>query len=243
MRAGRRRLALGALVTALLASACTTTPYDPFRIPAAELRERVRIIALAPLQANSEIADRARAREQIEPLVIARLEAGGFEVVPSAEMERYWRAAAADVGDVFDPVTGKVDPERYDAVESAVFHELRSEHAADAVLWLRIYTVDLYGAGSRTTFCGTTDDVYWPAGQLSRLQTATLVFATCLSTTLYDMEERELYGIRSGLETVETFAWQTRAERPLEGRLRDPARLQQAVEQTLGPLADRLAGR
>jgi hypothetical protein len=60
---------------------------------------------------------------------------------------------------------------------------------------------------------------------------------------LYDMEERELYGIRSGLETVETFARQTRAVRPLEQRLRDPVRIREAVEATVGPLADRTAER
>jgi hypothetical protein len=57
------------------------------------------------------------------------------------------------------------------------------------------------------------------------------------------MEERELYSIRSGLETLSTFARQTRAERPMGERLLDPARLQQAVDETLGPLAEAAAGR
>ena len=55
--------------------------------------------------------------------------------------------------------------------------------------------------------------------------------------------ERELYGIRAGLETIETFAAQTRAVRPLEQRLRSPVRLRQAVEAAVGPLADRADGR
>lgn len=228
---------------ALLAGACATKPYDPFRIPAAELRGRVHAIALAPLQVSASLADRSFARDRIEPLVVARLEKGGFAVVPSAEMERLWRAAAADVGGVFDPVSGEVDQERYDAVEASVFHDLRSQHRVDGVLWLRIYTVDIYLTGSSTTFCGTTDDVYWPAGQRAAVEETTLVRATCLSAVLYDMEERELYGIRSGLETVETFARQTRAVRPLEQRLRDPVRIREAVEATVGPLADRTAER
>lgn len=239
---GKGRIALCGLVAGLLASACAT-PYDPFRIPATELRERVRTIALAPLLVYVGVADRALAREQIEPLVSARLAAGGFQVVASAEMERIWRSAAADVGDVFDPVTGKVDQERYDLVEASVYHELRAEHDADAVLWMRVASVELHRAGADITYCGTSDAVYWPVGTFSVLETATLVVASCLSATLYDMEERELYSIRSGLEPIETFARQTLAERPFEERLQDPARLQQAVDATVGPLADRVAGR
>lgn len=232
-----RRALSGVLV--LLAAGCATKPYDPFRIPAAELRGRVRTIALAPLQVSADLADRSFARDQIEPLVVKRLEQGGFAVVPSAEMERLWRAAAADVGGVFDPVSGEVDRERYDAVEASVLHDLRSQQRVDGVLWLRIYTVDLYLAGATTTFCGTTGDVYWPGGRLGALEQATLVRASCLSAVLFDMEERELYGIRSGLETVETFASQTRAVRPPEERLRNPVRIRAAVEATVGPLADR----
>jgi hypothetical protein len=67
------------------------------------------------------------------------------------------------------------------------------------------------------------------------------VHAACLTVKLYDMEERQLYGIRSGLETIETFARQTRAARPRAERLQDPERLGQAVEATVGPLADRAA--
>jgi hypothetical protein len=203
------------------------------------------VIALAPVQALATVADREDARTKIEPLVTARLVAGGFEVVPSTEMEQRWRAAAADVGNVFDPVTGEIDQERHDAVEAAVYHELRTEREVDAVLWIGISTVELYQVGPTASFCGVEESTYWPGGVgvVSRLRPASLVLASCLSAQLYDMEERELYNIRSGLETVETFAWQTHAVRPLEERLRNASRIQQAVDATVGPLADRVAGR
>jgi len=51
------------------------------------------------------------------------------------------------------------------------------------------------------------------------------------------MEERELYAIRSGLETIETFARRTRAVRPRPERLQDVERLKETVESTIGPLA------
>jgi hypothetical protein len=240
---GKMRIARCGLAVLLLAGACATKPYDPYRIPVAELRARVHVIALAPIQALATVADREDARTKIEPLVTARLVAGGFQVVPSTEMEQRWRAAAADVGNVFDPVTGKIDQVRHDAVEAAVYHELRTERNVDAVLWIVISTVELYQVGPNAAFCGVDESTYWPGGVISRLQPATLVLGSCLSAQLYDMEERELYNIRSGLETVETFAWQTHAVRPLDERLRNASRLQQAVDATVGPLADRVAGR
>jgi hypothetical protein len=222
----------------LAATALACATYDPFRIPAGELRERVRTIAIVPLRVSAGVADPALAREKIEPLVAARLAAGGFRVVGADEVDRAWRATVAEIGDLFDPVTGELDEERFEAVEDAVHHQLRTEHGVDAVLWMRVHAVELYLTGAKATFCGTTDAVYWPGDGLGTFESTTLVLASCLSTTLYDMEERELYTIRSGLETIETYARQTRAERPLGERLQDPARLREAVEGTIGPLAD-----
>ena len=237
----RRARGLGTvagLTLVLIAVACAK-PYDPFRIPAAELRARVHTIALAPLRVSAGVAEPTRARQEIEPLVVEQLAAGGFQVVASDEMERLWRSAAAEVGDVFDPVSGERDEERYEAVEAAVYHELRLQYQVDAVLWMRIYAIELFLVGSRAAFCGTVGPVYWsnPEKQIDSSERATLVLATCVDAALYDLEERMLYGIRSGLETIETFARQTRAERPLEQRLRDPSRLREAVNATLGPLA------
>jgi hypothetical protein len=189
----------------------------------------------------SALADREHARAQIEPIVTERLQAGGYEVVPSAEMETLWRRAADDVDDVFDPITGEVDKERFAAVEAAVHRDLRATRSVDAVLRLRIAAIVLHLTGTSVAYCGSTDDVYWPAGGMSPLERATIVLVLCLNTGLYDLEGRELYGIRHGLEPVETYLRQTRAVRPMDERLRDRQRLVQAVEATLGPLAD--AGR
>jgi hypothetical protein len=234
----RARSALAGLAAAVLG--CAT--YDPFRIPADELRQRVRTIAIVPLRVSAGVADRALARERIEPLVAARLAAGGFQVVGADEVDRLWREAVAEVGDLFDPVTGELDEERFQAVEDAVHHQLRTERGVDAMLWMRVHAVELYLTGAKATFCGTTDAVYWSGEGLGIFESTTLVLASCLTTTLYDMEERELYAIRSGLETIETYARQTRSERPPGERLRDPERLRLAVEATIGPLAE-AAGR
>lgn len=239
-----RRVLLGSL-TVLSVTACyTMTPYDPFRISESELRTRVQTIALAPLRVSPWLAEPAFARAQIEPLAVARLVEGGFAVVPSAEMERLWGSIAVEVGNLFDPESGEVDQERWEAVEAAVYRDLQSEHGVDAVLYLWISSVDLHIPPPNPAYCGIRDSLYWPNQNLGFAEytkaksSPTLARALCLNANLHDMETREIYGIRSGLELTETFASQTKAKRPMEERLRDPDRLQQAIEAVVGPLAD-----
>jgi len=116
-------LACGAAVMTL--SACVRPPpYNPFKTPSEEVRKRVHTIALAPLAVNPTLADPVSARAELEPIVTGRLQSGGFAVLPSEEMEKYWRRAADDVGPVYDPVTGELDKTRFETVQAAVFREL-----------------------------------------------------------------------------------------------------------------------
>lgn len=92
--------------------------------------------------------------------------------------------------------------------------------------------------------CGTKLPAVWPGdGRAIRAhgqgdQPILLGRALCLYATLFDMDERRLYSIRSGIETVETYARQTRATRPVGVRLKDEERWHTAVEGAVGQLAD-----
>lgn len=232
-----RGVSAGAIVLVLLQACASRPPYDPFKTSAAEVRQRVRTIAIAPLSASPNEVDVDVARAEIEANAAARLRAGGYEVVPSAETERVWRRAASEVGGVFDPVSGEVDEPRREAVQAAIFRDLAAEHQVDAILYLRVAPLVVYLPGSSVVYCGlaAADPLYWPIrGTPSN---PTLAVVLCLNAVLVDGEGRELYGIRHGLEAVETYAQQTRAVRPVPERLRNPVRLNAAVEATLGPLA------
>lgn len=232
-----QRLPAAALVMVLLQGCASQPPYDPFKTPAADVRQRVHTIAIAPLSASPNQLDIDAARMAIEEQAAARLRAGGYDVVPSAETERVWRRAAAEVGGVFDPVSGEVDEPRRDAVQAAIYRDLAAEHRADAVLYLRVAPIAIYLPGGSVEYCGVeeAEPLYWPTG--GSPDDPTLAVVLCLNAVLVDGEGRELYGIRHGLEAVETYAQQTRAVRPVAERLRNPARLNAAVEATLGPLA------
>jgi hypothetical protein len=194
---------------------------------------------ISPLRVGSDLADPREARALIEPRVVERLERGGFRIVPSAAFDALWRSAAATVGDVYDRKTGERNKERWEAVEAAVYLDLAAKHGADAVLYLQIDTVDLHLASENVQFCATPGRLYWPTGWPWGTR-AVLARAACLSVVLYDLEERRLYGIRTGLMTTETYAQQTHAERAAGEVLRDEAVLERALEKALGPLAAEL---
>lgn len=225
------------IVAALLLNACARQPYDPFKTPAADLRSRVRTIALAPLIASSALVDSAAARARLEPMVSEQLRTGGFTVVPSEDMEAMWRRAAGDLGGVFDPISGETKKDTFEAVRAAVYRDLASQRSVDAVLYLSVAPVTILVPGASVPYCGITEPLYWPSSAGSLREEATLAVVLCLNAVLYDLEGRELYGIRHGLETVETYAAQTRAVRPLAQRLQNQPRLVEAVNATVAPLA------
>jgi hypothetical protein len=221
----------------LAAAACATSPaFDPFQVAEAEVRSRVRTIALAPLRVSSSLADPSTARAALEPLAVAKLERAGFRVLPSERFDRAWRTAASAAGDVYDRKTGEVNKQRWEAVEDVVYHDLSAHEGVDAILYLSIREEELQLPGREASFCGVRAWLYWH-GDLPIFEQPLAATAACLVAMLYDREERLLYGIRSGLLTMDTYAAQTWASRPRAELLADRAALARAIDATLGRLA------
>lgn len=230
-----------ALVLVLLLGCAT--PFDPFLVPEDEVRARVQTIALAPFQVHPDVGDRAVLAPLVESAVLARFEGSGYRVLPAATMASIWRRIAADVGPVFDPKTGAPDEERWALTLDLVSRELRSEHGVDAILRIDIERIDLELARRSVGFCGADRDAYWPEDGFGFFDTATLVQAGCLRARLYDLERRQLFGIRHALETYATYLHQTRAVKPVDQRFTDPVLLHEAIEGTIGSLAGSRGGR
>src|SRR5262249_2166669 len=148
--------------SSLLAAFACTTPYDPFKVPASELRHRVDTVAVSPLGVTVELDDVDRVRALIEPRVVSMLREGGFDVVPPEEWDRRWLAVAREIGPIWDPVTGKRDDERYKAAQSALHHDLALERGVDAVVQVTLYLQPVEGSLTSPLLCGIPRDVYWP---------------------------------------------------------------------------------
>jgi hypothetical protein len=183
--------------------------------------------------------------ESFEPDVTDRLEKAGFKVVPSEIWTADWKRTAAEAGGLYDPTTGEADQGRVRLVHAQVRRELAREYLVDAVLNLTVEIVDLNLTTGTPIFCGTRDRVFFP---MARRQSRVLdhrgvlaARAACLSVSLRDIQDRELYAARFGIEAWQTYARQTRATRPRALRLRNIERIQEAIRETVGPLAKNAA--
>jgi len=221
-----------------LAGLGCATPPDPFQVPEAEVRAQVRTVALVPLVASQDLVEVERVRSVIEPRAIAMLREGGFAVIPPDEWEQRWLAAAREAGEIWDPVTGARDDERYGAVRDELLRTLQAERNVDAVVYVYLFRQPVEGSGPSPLLCEVQRDVYWPR-ELPLSTRVTLAYGACLQVEMYDTGMRQLYRLRHGVEFVDTYARQTHASKPLAERVRDPALLEEALATTLGPLATR----
>ena len=221
---------LAAAFALAAAAGCTTTTFDPFVVPEEELRARVKSVALRPISVPSYLADPVELNEDVEAWVTARLTGGGYRVIPSHVWRDAWAVAASDVGDVFDPITGEADDERWQATRDAVFRELESEHGADAVLFVFV-TVEGSLRASRFGVCGgASQPYYWPGSEPWGVPVYLL--GSCVHAVLDDMDQRRMYGIRTTVDALETYHDQTHAIRPREELFSDE-RLGDALELTI----------
>lgn len=237
----RARLGAWCGIALLLLVACAT-PYDPFRVPESELRQRVHTIALAPFRVAPDVGDRDLLAPRVEALVLEQLAGSGFRILPAATMEAIWARIGADVGPLYDPNTGSLDPERWAVTLDLVWSELVADHGVDAMLEIDIEVLDLELVRRKVTYCVAEREAYWPVEGFGITDTATLVLGACLRARLYDREGRMIYGLRHALETYATYLKQTRAVKPLAERFTDPALLREAVEHSVGPLAGKRVG-
>lgn len=232
----QRRIAVAASCSALAGLACATP--DPFKIPAEQLRAQVDTVALLPLRISSDLAEEERLRPLIEPRALAMLRDGGFTVVPPDAWDQGWQSLAHESGEIWNPVTGERNDERFEAVQSELLRKLAAERGVDAIVHLNLFRQPVEGSGPSPLLCDVPRDVYWP-DDLGITTRVTLAYGVCLQVEVYDMKMQELYRIWRGLEFVDTYALQTHASKPLDQRLSDPALLEEALTLTLGPLATR----
>lgn len=228
----RIRLGLGVGLGLLAAVGCHRPPSG-FFVPDREVRAEVSTVAIATVAVPDVTATPEKVRTLIETESAQRLEAAGLTVVDASVWEALWRQSADQVGGLIDPVTRGVDEQKFERVREAVEGELRSRHGVDAVAYFSIEIVDTYGVLDETDACGALTPIYW-SGRWSGSR-ATLVRTACLRLSVVDLSGRQLYGLRYPIEGIETFGRQTRAVRPKEQTLDDPALILEALDRVSTP--------
>src|ERR1041384_3450117 len=110
-----RRTLVAYLLLAYGLSACAATKaYDPFKIAHADIRGRVKVVALVPIELSTDAEDPAAVKAKFEWLIRSKLEEGGFKVIPSDEFASIWKKTVEKLGPVYDPATGRRDEKKFE---------------------------------------------------------------------------------------------------------------------------------
>ena len=237
--------ARGWIVAALLLVAAVARgaePADPHSVPREQIQRRVRVIALMPVTVLTGAADRLTARERFEPLLAAKLQAKGYQTVPSVEFTRVWRELSERVGGVYDPVTGRASAEKGTAVGEHTRREMERRFGANAFLASELVLDDVVPGWNLSG-----EYVLWNEPILMRGRKLggglegipQRVQAAVLDVDLIDVNGADLYHSRCGVEWIRVYAARGHEEKPPASRFQNAAAVQNAVDKTLDPLVAR----
>jgi hypothetical protein len=207
--------------------------FNPYQVPKEQFRSRVHTIALLPLRMPSDTMNAADVRERFESLIAESLRQKGYTVVPSSQFERVWRQMSERLNGTFDPLTGDAIKDRYVTALQYTGRELARTDQVDALLASTISIGDV-GFDCRFTCSTWNEPLLWHGKTFG--DPPQKVWGAFLNVVISDLEQVELYGIRSGIEWTAVFIARGRFDKPREHLFLDLHRDAQAVVDDLEPL-------
>jgi hypothetical protein len=125
----------GALVGIWCATSAAPAFGDAsFAISRANLIVAVKTIGVMPIAIDRVVPDPDELAAKLEQNITARLQSGGFTVVPPSAMRAVRERGATALGGVYDPMTGIAIPGRLEALKEFSDNEYRTQHPVDAIL-------------------------------------------------------------------------------------------------------------
>ena len=222
-----------ALALAAAALGCKTPPRNVFLIPEQRFDQEVRIVALAPLVLPADLEEPERVRERFEALITSRLRELGYEVVPSSQFAGIWENSVEQLGGYFDPVTGKRDEEKFEALRSHCLAELEATCQADVLLHSSIRVVAAPFYGSTATWYGTDQSMQTMGSAiLSGLAGGTpsgTIGALCLTVVIEDTHGADYFVGHGGIEVTARLTAGGMEAIPQHELFRDAERNEEAV--------------
>lgn len=249
MRAVRvAALILGILYLTALAGA-------PARAATSEaIREQVKTIAVVPVVGATYIPNADEAKRRLEQLMEQRLTEAGYTVIPAATMRELQDKVRLALGGYYDPRSGNLDKQRFEAWDTHVTSEFRRLHPSDAWLYSRIVQVRAPVSGWNAVWDGVEESMIGAESNASHMfnipDVVGSLSALSLQVGLAGQGSDMLYTGSGGLQLVEYFkevsagatffgvgAAETRYVPVDEAAiLTDPLREQRAVALALDPL-------
>ena len=238
-----RRTLVAYLLLAYGLSACAATKaYDPFKIAHADIRGRVKVVALVPIELSTDAEDPAAVKAKFEWLIRFKLEEGGFKVIPSDEFASIWKKTVEKLGPVYDPATGRRDEKKFSAAFASTARELLGKTNADALLYPAIVVVKAEFSSNAAQWHGTIDYVrpegVW--GMISGPQSYGTVPALSLWVDLLDFQGTEMYVNAGGIQVMSKVgSGMTVYDVPRHDLFADEAKNIRSVAIALNPLLGR----
>lgn len=229
---------LSVVATAWAPVAYGDDEFNPYEIPQAQFAARVKTIALREPLVPFDVADRALVRERITARVTEVLRGKGYTVISPDVYAALWRQMSERLGGTFDPITGAVREDAYNAARDHVGRELARLHQVDAVLgtfigvdWLPFGT-DLVG------YASLGEPLNWQGQRINTnlINRPQQVRGYTLSLVIDDLAGTKLYGIRFPIEWSVLYVARGYEERPQAERLTNPVSLQHAIDEDLEQL-------
>jgi hypothetical protein len=227
------------LFAALSISGCAaTTPYNPFKMPQADIQAKVRTVALAPIEISLETQNPAIVKLKFESVIAAKLHEAGFEVLKSEEYDAIWKQAVEKLGAIYDPASGKRDEKKFNAAYRYALGELRAKTKADAVLHCAIVRVNADFSANLAEWHGASDyvkpDGVW--GTFSGPQFYGTIPALSLWVDLVDLQGTEMYVNFGGIQVASKIYGMKPVDVPADEFFTDDARNARSVDLALNPL-------
>lgn len=144
--------------------------------PPSLIARSVKTVAVTPPQIWLPLpeADRQRIRSCVEGALVRGLRAKGYQVVEPAQVEEVWRRFSGQLGGVFDPASGKADPEKRKLLEEFLRRELASRFDAQALAWNAIERLPAYGSDGSPATEFLSGKIVWRGGVLQEMPQLTV---------------------------------------------------------------------
>ncbi len=225
-----------ALAVSLCACAATTAPYNPFKTPQAEIKNKVKVVALAPVSVGVDNPDPVKAK--FEALVTAKLQEGGFTVVPSTEYGAIWKQMTETLGGFFDPMTGKRDDQKFKTLRQHAMRELAAKTNADGLMEIAIVPVKVSFNIDHARWHGT--DEYMRSGGAWAMffgpQTSGTTTGLSLYVDLSDINDVDMYINFGGIQLLSKLSGNQFYQISRQELFNDEERNHKAVDIALNPL-------
>lgn len=202
---GRTKLPWVTLLAWVLGGCGGKPRYSPWLAPRDSVLATAHTIALSPIRVPDDLDEPEPVEALFDSLITDALRTAGFTVVPSDIVSEIWNRGADSIGGYFDPVTGRADTSKLNPLRRHFKQRLRSEHAADLVLFPEIVVVDAPYADGQASWDGTSQAVAgWLTIVASAIANTSLPAGTAeglsLDVQMEGMDSGAVFNHRAGIE-------------------------------------------